>query len=195
MSLKIRNLNKRFGDKKIFENFSYDFSNFGIYAIVGKSGIGKTTLLRLISSLDKKYSGEIVGGGAPNTSVAFQEYRLFPRLTVIENTVLANSDTMDTEKVKEAEALLLRLGFSENELSMRPEELSGGMKQRVSLARAILRKKPILLLDEPTKELNDELSERVLEILLEVSKSRLVIFVTHKESDVIRTGAEKITLE
>ena len=195
MSLKIRSLNKRFSDKKILENFSYEFKDSGIYAILGKSGIGKTTLLRLISGLDKRYSGEIVGGGASNTSVAFQEYRLFPQLTVIENVVLPNSDTMSAEKVKEAEILLLKLGFSESELSMYPEELSGGMKQRVSLARAILRNKPILLLDEPTKELNEELSELVLEILLEISKSRLVILVTHNLSDVEKVGATEIFLD
>ena len=195
MSLKIRSLSKSFGDKKILEGFSYDFADFGIYAIVGKSGVGKTTLLRLIAGLDKRFSGEIYGSSADSVSYAFQEYRLFPKLSALENATLPNADNMNTETTKEARRLLLHLGFTEGELSLYPEQLSGGMKQRVSLARAILRNTPILLLDEPTKELNEELSTRVLEILTELSKSRLVIFVTHKEADLATTNATKIVIE
>ena len=194
MSLEIRGLSKSFDGKAILEGFSYKFDNTGIYAIMGNSGVGKTTLLRLIAGLDKKYEGEIIGGGSNNTSFVFQEYRLFPTLSALENVVLANNESMSEEAIQQARGLLLTLGFKDEELSLRPEALSGGMKQRVSLARAIMRKKPILLLDEPTKELNEELAAQVLEMLVELSKSRLVIFVTHKESDVTQSAAVKITL-
>ena len=193
MSLEIRNVFKSFGEKKIFDNFSFSFEETGIYAITGKSGIGKTTLLRLICGLDGDFRGEIIGGGTTRTAVAFQEYRLFPTLTALENVVLANNDKMIHEEVDKAREMLLNLGFTESELYFTPNKLSGGMKQRVSLARAILRKSPILLLDEPTKELNNELSDKVLRLLCEEAKTRLVIFVTHKEDDVTATEAVRIS--
>lgn len=193
--LKINDLSKSFGDKIIFEKFSTGFPDHGIFALMGKSGVGKTTLLRLIAGLDKKFDGEIIGGGAKNTSFAFQEYRLFPTLSALENVVFANHHFMTLCAEREAKSMLMRLGFTKDELNLFPSELSGGMKQRVSLARAILRKAPILLLDEPTKELNDELSKKVLDILLEESESRLVIFITHNKSDADYTGASVISFD
>ena len=83
MSLKIKNLSKSFGRKAIFDNFSFDFCDTGVYIISGERGKGKTTLLRIIAGLDKSYSGEIKGGGIENVSFAFQEYRLFPNLSAI----------------------------------------------------------------------------------------------------------------
>lgn len=179
MSLKIVNLSKKFGKKTIFDGFSYEFSDFGIYAITGESGRGKTTLLRLIAGLDKKLDGEILGGGFQNVSVSFQEYRLFPQLSVIENVTEVSGVS-----VSEAEKLLLRLGFSAEDLKLLPGELSGGMKQRVSLARAFLKKSPILLLDEPTKELDEALKRVLYSIINEESKSRLVVFVSHNQADI-----------
>lgn len=179
MSLKIVNLSKKFGKKTIFDGFSYKFSDFGIYAITGESGRGKTTLLRLISGLDRKFEGEISGGDFDNVSVSFQEYRLFPQLSVIENVTEVSGVS-----VSEAEKLLLRLGFSAEDLKLLPGELSGGMKQRVSLARAFLKKSPILLLDEPTKELDDALKATLYSIIKEESKMRLVIFVSHNRADI-----------
>jgi ABC-type sugar transport system ATPase subunit len=82
MPLAIKNLTKSFGDKVIFENFNYIFSDNGIYVLVGNSGRGKTTLLRMIAGLDKNFSGEITKVQA---AYAFQEYRLFPALNALEN--------------------------------------------------------------------------------------------------------------
>ena len=179
MSLKIANLSKKFGEKTIFDGFSYEFSDCGIYAITGESGRGKTTLLRMIAGLDKKFKGEIFGGGFDNVSFCFQEYRLFPQLSAIENV----SEVCGVS-IKEAEKMLLKLGFMSTDLSLRPDEISGGMKQRVSLARAFLKKSPILLLDEPTKELDEALKSVLYSVIEEESKSRLVIFVSHNKSDI-----------
>ncbi len=176
MGLSIKNLYKAFGEKTIFSDFSYEFEDKGIYAIVGESGRGKTTLLRLIAGLDDKYKGEISGG---EVSVCFQEYRLFPALSAQENVTEATGAT-DTE----AENMLCRLGFSKEDVNRYPAELSGGMKQRVSLVRAFLKKSPILLLDEPTKELDDALKATLYSIIKEESKMRLVIFVSHNRADI-----------
>ena len=185
MMLQIKDLYKSFGQKNIFDNFSYDFCDKEIYALVGESGKGKTTLLRLICGLDNDYRGKIIGGGIKNTSYAFQEPRLLPTINLIENVILANYDKIDEDNTKEARDMLLRLGFDENDLHLYPNELSGGMKQRASLARAFLRKAPILLLDEPTKELDSENASTVKSIIKEEALLRTVIFVSHNESDIL----------
>ena len=184
MGLIIKDLTKSFEEKSIFNGFSYAFSDTGIYCIVGESGVGKTTLLRLISGLDKDFGGEIFGGGVRNTSFAFQEYRLFPNLTALENTVIANGDMKNEELIVRAKALFARLGFSDSDLTLLPKELSGGMKQRVNLVRAFLKKSEILILDEPTKELDAAIISSLYELIKEEAKQRLVLIVTHREQDV-----------
>lgn len=192
MSLTLENITKCFGSKKIFEDFSYNFFDRGVYAIVGDSGIGKTTLLRIIAGLDTDFNGQVIGGGLQNTAFAFQEYRLFPQLTAIENAVIPNGDMKDDELVNQAKRMLLDLGFTESELAIRPNELSGGMKQRVSLVRAFLKNAPILLLDEPTKELDEDLRNTLYKMIVTESKKRLVIIVSHHKEDFNKIRAEKI---
>ena len=176
MILKLDNLSKRFDGVDIFTGFSYSFQNRGVYVISGESGIGKTTLLRIIAGLDKEYDGFITGGGVENVSFMFQEYRLFPTLNAVKNASLVSADNLNV-----ASKLLIRLGFKKNDLNKRPRELSGGMKQRVSFVRALLKNAPILLLDEPTKELDEETASIMLDIIGEEAKKRLVIMVTHDD--------------
>lgn len=194
MSLIVKELTKSFGGKTVFDGFSYEFSDNGVYAILGESGVGKTTLLRLIAGLDKDYSGEILGGGFENISFAFQEYRLFPALSAIDNVVLAVSDGKDAALIDSAKKLLATLGFTEEDMSLLPSELSGGMKQRVSLARAFLKKAPVLLLDEPTKELDEENAKAVIRAVADISKHRLVLMVTHRPEDLEQLETTTIRL-
>ena len=189
MSLIIKELSKSFEDKIIFKNFSYTFPDVGIFSITGKSGIGKTTLLRIIAGLDTKYQGRITGAGFKNVSYAFQEYRLFPNLTAIQNAAVANGASADR-----ARELLFMLGFREDEFNLYPDQLSGGMKQRVSLARALLKEAPVLLLDEPHKELNSELCAKVTGIIKSEGEKRLVIFTTHDEEAIKNASATEINL-
>ena len=192
--LEIKNLSKSFDGKILFENFSYSFSDKGVYAVVGESGIGKTTLLRMIAGLDKDYDGEIIGEGTKKVSFAFQEYRLFPWLSAIDNVIFAISDRKDEAVMKKAYDMLSKLGFSEGDMKLTPDELSGGMKQRVSIARAMLFDAPILLLDEPTKELDSGNADVVRSLILEESEHRLVIVVTHNSEDIPLINAQKIVL-
>ena len=184
MALSIKSLTKSFGEKSIFSDFSYDFSDKGIYIISGDSGSGKTTLLRIVAGLDKEYLGEVIGGGVDNVSYAFQEYRLFPMLTALKNITVAVYNEPTEKDVLSAKELLSRLKFTEADMSLYPRELSGGMKQRVSFARALLKDAPILILDEPTKELDSEICQIIRDIIIEESKKRLVLMVTHRAEDV-----------
>lgn len=194
MSLVIFNLKKAFGSKTIFDNFSYTFKDTGIYALTGESGVGKTTLLRLIAGLDTTYSGEILGGGIGNVSFAFQEHRLFPNLSALDNVILANHDKPTDEVMAEAKNMLLSLGIAEKDIHLTPSELSGGMRARVSLARAFLKKSPLLLLDEPTSELDAENAELVRKVIKKQSERQLVIMVTHNLGDISNLSATEIKL-
>ena len=179
MSLTIKNLTKSFDKKVVFSDFNYEFSDTGLYFIRGESGVGKTTLLRMIAGLDKNYGGAIIGGGAKNVSFAFQEYRLFPNLCAIDNVCEAVYKTPSAENKNDVAALLKYFDFKDTDMKLLPSELSGGMKQRVSLVRAFLKKCPILILDEPTKELDAGLRKKVLSMIEKEAKERLVILVTH----------------
>ena len=192
MSIKICNLTTRFEEKLVLDNFSLELPDRGIFALVGESGIGKTTLLRLIAGLDKDYSGEIVSDGDFSLSMAFQEHRLFPSLTAIENVVFAVSDGKDKAVFDNARKILLSLGLTESDLLLYPEQLSGGMKQRISVARALLYDAKILLLDEPTKELDHNNRTLLLDMIKSEGERRLVIIATHNEDDVERLCARII---
>ena len=190
MILKLDNLSKQFDGYDILNNISYSLEGPGVYVVVGESGVGKTTLLRIIAGLDKEYGGSVIGGDVENISFMFQEYRLFSALNALKNAALASPTNMN-----EASALLLKLGFKESDLKKKPHELSGGMKQRVAFVRALLKKTPILLLDEPTKELDQDTASIMLEIISEEAKKRLVIIVTHDDISDKLNGAQLIRLE
>lgn len=195
MNLNIKNVTKSFDKKTLFRDFSFSFEENGIYAVTGDSGVGKTTLLRIIAGLDNDFSGEVENGGIGKVSYCFQEHRLFPSLSAFDN-VYKVSFTEEREENKSAvKELLEKLNFSERDMLLRPDELSGGMRQRVAFSRAILKKSPILLLDEATKELDSELADKVLEIISEEAKKRLVIFVTHKPDEITKLGAKIIKLK
>lgn len=182
MSLRIENLNKSFGTKVIFSDFSYSFSDTGIYVIRGESGAGKTTLLRIIAGLDKDYSGNIAKS-ATGVSVCFQEYRLFDNLTSLGNVTEVAFKKATESDIRYVKSLFERLKLTEDDMLLYPSELSGGMRQRVAFIRAIAKKAPILILDEPTKEVDPENAAIMREMIKEEAKDRLVLLVTHKTED------------
>lgn len=194
MSLELRSVTKSFGENTLFRDFSYVFPNTGSYVLKGDSGTGKTTFLRMISGIDNDYSGEIIGGGIENTSICFQEYRLFPLISAFANVLKVAFSTANEENSQKTFALLSKLGFTEESMKLKPSKLSGGMKQRIAFARAVLRDTPVLLLDEPTKELDSELSLKMIDIIKEESKKRLVITVTHKSEEWEQLGNNFINL-
>ena len=194
MSLAIKNLSKKFGEKQILIDFSYDFPDKGLFILKGNSGIGKTTLLRIISGLDRDYDGEVIGGGIKNVSYAFQEHRLFPALSALKNITKIVYESATHAEEEQVKALLRELRFSDNDMQLYPNELSGGMKQRVSLVRALCKNAPILLLDEATKELDTSLADTVIELIKKEAENRLVITVTHKTEEIEKLNGTVITL-
>ena len=171
-------------NKPVFTDVSFSFQGPGVYLITGPSGCGKTTLLRLCAALEKPTSGTI--SVSDPVAFAFQEYRLFPGLSALENvTCVRNPETKEEAANNEAEAraLLASLGLLSNEAESTPDALSGGMKQRVSLARALFSPHPIKLLDEVTKELDPTSIAQVLDAIRSAAKDALILFSTHHPED------------
>ena len=177
MGIRVANLTKSFGDSIVIENLSFALPDRGLFRISGPSGVGKTTLLRMIAGLDTDYIGSIENGGISNTSFMFQEYRIFPTLSALKNAGISQN----TGDNASAYNLLSYLGFKPEDMKKKPRELSGGMKQRVAFVRALLKDSPILILDEPTKELDSNTVDAMLEIIRCEAQRRLVIIVTHDD--------------
>lgn len=173
-----------YGKKKVFDGLSLSFNGPGLFLVTGPSGCGKTTLLRLVAGLEKPTDG-VLSISDP-VSFAFQEYRLFPGLSALQNVTCVRDPRSKVESAQndaEALALLISLGLSRDDARLTPDALSGGMKQRVSLARALFSPHPIKLLDEVTKELDRTSVDLVLSEIERVSADSLILFSTHHPED------------
>ena len=190
----LTNISKSYGDKSILKDFSLTVKENSICIITGDSGCGKTTLLRIISGLDTDYTGEIVGISPSDCAFVFQEYRLFPTLSALDNVALTAKGEKE-EKRDIAKKILFDLKFNESDLYKLPSELSGGMKQRVSLARALASDRPVMLFDEPTKELDKSLRQELYEIIKKLSKNKTVIMVSHLTEDVKELSSVVVELK
>ena len=190
--LELRNINKAFGGKQILTNFSLSIPEKQILAIVGPSGDGKTTLLRMLAGLETIDSGEIYYNGESLAidelekrnllGFVFQDFQLFPHLSVLENLTLSPIKTMNMDKEaaeKKARGLLEQLGLAEH-ADAYPFSLSGGQKQRVALARAMMINPEVIGYDEPTSALDPELRLEVEKLILQNKERGMTqIVVTH----------------
>ena len=190
--LELKNISKKFKDRQILSDFNLTVEENKILAIVGPSGGGKTTLLRMLAGLEKIDSGEIIynGENLPIDELekrnllgfVFQDFQLFPHLTVLENLVLSPMKTMNMAKndaENKAIELLEKLGL-EKQINNYPTSLSGGQKQRVALARAMMIEPKIIGYDEPTSALDPELRLEVEKLILKNRELGITqIVVTH----------------
>lgn len=189
--LNVEHLSFSYPGRPVFSDFSLSLQNGELLAVMGPSGCGKTTLLRLIAGLEKPTSGSL-WSDFQNLAFVFQDPRLFPWLTVRENllAVLPKSVKDREERVKTALENVRLTDYA----NAKPEELSGGMQMRVSLARALCTDADLLLLDEPFAALDVSLREELLDFCKDFCKKCKVsaILVTHQITDAKRF-ADRIT--
>ena len=195
--IKLTDISVNFDKKSVIDNLNFTFEKGTKYAILGESGCGKTTILNVIASLIKPRHGTVEKGKDLKVSYVFQEPRLFEWQTVSENvTMVIDKPKYEADKI--ARDLLSKLGLADS-LSLYPNELSGGMKQRVSIARALAFEPDILLLDEPFQALDNETKDKVADYVFNAMNNKTVIMVTHDESDIkyadqiIKINASPIT--
>jgi len=202
--ISIRGMHKSYsskytGKQVVFSDFSLSLPESGFVSILGKSGCGKTTLLNILGGIDKIDSGSVVSFGYDisyfmngNTLIddyrknivgfVFQNYNLIHSISVYRNLALPlemqgiNKESIES-KVKDVLKEVDMLEY----VDRMPYELSGGQQQRVAIARAIIKDAKVILADEPTGNLDSETAKNILTLLKEISKTRLVVFVTHEE--------------
>ena len=180
----IDRLCKRFGEKVVLSDFSVTIPGGSIFGMMGESGCGKTTLLRILLGLEPADSGRI--DGLPNRmAVVFQEDRLCEEFSAITNVAIAVPRTTTRKTIEEC---LTALGLAEA-MEMPVSELSGGMRRRVAIARALLGEGELLLLDEPFKGLDKETRRTVMAAVLAYRRGRTTILVTHDEEEIAALGA------
>ncbi|MFA9414718.1 MULTISPECIES: amino acid ABC transporter ATP-binding protein [unclassified Streptococcus] len=190
--LELKNISKTFGDKIIFDQFNLTVQEGKVLSLVGPSGGGKTTLLRMLAGLESLDSGEIIYNGqavpidhletANLLGFVFQDFQLFPHLSVLENLTLSPIKTLGLSKEiaeQKARDLLLQLGLAEHQQAY-PHSLSGGQKQRVALARAMMIDPKIIGYDEPTSALDPHLRQEVEKMIIaNRDRGMTQIVVTH----------------
>ena len=184
--ISVSNITVCFAEKTVLDGFSLAVPEQGITALSGPSGCGKTTLLRVLAGLQKPQAGTASLPGP--VSLLFQEDRLLPWYTVRRNLALAYPDALPLRsREAEADAWLARVGLADAGDKL-PFELSGGMRRRASLARALMFGGDVLVLDEPLKELDDAMRRRMLRLIAENMKGRTTVLVTHSLEEAERLG-------
>ena len=185
--MELTNICKAYGDKAVLENITLSFPRGCRACLMAPSGRGKTTLLRIILGLEKPDSGTI--SGVPTKAAAvFQEDRLCKSLTVGANLHMALGKAYSEETAQE---MLTSLGIGDT-LSMQADRLSGGMARRAALARALLTKPELLILDEPFTGLDDQARELCGKAIRALPGDTTILLVTHREADAAMIGAERI---
>lgn len=193
MKLSIRDLHKSFGQLQVLKSVSFELESGQIYCLMGASGSGKTTFLRILMGLENADSGDIVvTPDIKNTriSAVFQEDRLCEQFTPIENVMMVTGKALTRKQVQTELAKLL----PEESLNRPVSSLSGGMKRRAAICRALLAEYDLLLMDEPFTGLDDDTRQKVIRYILEKTSGKLVILSTHQEQDIKALGARLINL-
>ena len=206
--LKLRKIKKSFGNLDVLKSIDLDIDEKEIVVLVGPSGGGKTTLLRIINMLERCHSGYIEVNGrvlcndgryidkksmmeiSKDVGMVFQNFNLFPHKSVIENIIEGPMRVLKKSKEQsksEAREILSFLGLSEKEDSY-PHQLSGGQKQRVAIGRALAMEHKLMCFDEPTSALDPELTEEVANVIKMLRKKGMtMLIITHD-----MTFAEKV---
>ncbi|HIR78666.1 MAG TPA: ABC transporter ATP-binding protein [Candidatus Egerieenecus merdigallinarum] len=181
MSIILEGVSKSFGERRVLQNVNLTLPDRGAVCFFGPSGCGKTTLTRLICGLERPDAGHIRRPEGLRFSCHFQEDRLLPWYTAEENLTLALGSR------EQAQMWLGQTGLADAG-ALYPGELSGGMRRRVSLARALGYPSDVLVLDEPLRELDAATCQRMLELIARSRGNRLLLLVTHDLSQAEALG-------
>lgn len=201
-AVEVRNVFKNYGDVEALQDLSLDFPRGELTTLLGPSGCGKTTLLKIIAGLLSATSGEVtvngetVTGPGPDRAFVFQDFALLPWASVLRNVAfgLELRGVVKSEREAIAEKFISDVGLSGFENSF-PHELSGGMRQRVGLARALAVDAEVLLMDEPFSAVDEQTRRKFQEDLLNLVKNenKTFIFVTHSIEEAVYVS-DQITL-
>lgn len=201
--LELKNIKKSYDGVTVLKNIDLTISDGEIVSILGPSGCGKTTLLNLILGLTDADSGKIIFDGQDITNVpmekrgfniVFQDYALFPNLNVMQNITYGLKNTPNISTQEEVNELIELLGLKPH-LDKKIDQLSGGQKQRVALARTMVMKPKILLLDEPLSALNGVIKESIKEKIKQIARDYhlTTIIVTHDPEEAL-TLSDKVLI-
>jgi len=187
MNISIRNLNKSYGNEEVFKNFNIELCDENINCIIGKSGCGKSTLLNIIAGLTEIQGGEVRGVSLSDISYVFQEDRLIEWLTVKENLEITLKKYFNESAIDDKVDEILNLVGIYDIKNKYPNALSGGMRQRVNIARAFGKPSKIILMDEPFKSLDYKLKYTIIDEFMNllVKEKRMVLLVTHDLDEAI----------
>lgn len=204
--IKIKGLNKFFDHHHVLKNIELEVKEGEKLVIIGPSGSGKSTLIRCINHLEEPTSGRVEIDGqlitkknktqvVRNTSaMVFQQFNLYPHMTVLENLMLAPMKLQKMSK-KDAEEMALqyleRVGLLEKKDAY-PQNLSGGQQQRVAIARALATKQKIILFDEPTSALDPEMVQEVLDVMTKLSEENITMVCVTHEMGFARQVADRV---
>jgi NitT/TauT family transport system ATP-binding protein len=206
MFLQINNINKQFINQKVtsdvLTNINIDIKEGEFVSILGPSGCGKSTLLSIVAGLTKPTSGEILLNGTSikkpgkDRGMVFQEAALFPWMTVEENVMFPLRKEMKKSEAREVAHQFLQMVQLSNYTKHSPHELSGGMQQRVSIARALSMNPKVLLMDEPFGALDEQTRSRLHHELekIWIETKKTILFVTHSISESIKLSDRIIVM-
>jgi len=190
--LKIKNLMKSYQNKQILNNVSFTINPGEIGVFLGKSGVGKSTILRIISGLESKENGSIIFNDNPlsfqDVGIVFQDFNLFPHLTVQENITLPLqkiAKMSDSESIEIAQKLLTLYELTAL-ANLYPQDLSGGQKQRVAFARTLAMQPKIICLDEPTSALDPILTNKIASAINNLAKQGLIVILATHDTELIK---------
>ncbi len=192
MTLTLENLQKSYGSLPVLDHCSFSFSSDGIYCLMGPSGSGKTTLFRILMGLEPADGGSIrFDLPSPRISAVFQEDRLCETFSPVENLRFVLGKSVSREDIRRELSLLL----PEESLSRPVFTLSGGMKRRTAICRAMTAPSDLIIMDEPFTGLDENTKKLVIEYIKSRQRGRLLIVSTHQEEDVELLGGELVRME